>query len=79
MCYLAIIALHTAGDILVMDELGYMYFKDRTGDTFRWRGENVSSTEVEGVVSKVAGHMDAVVYGVEVSISWITASTSVNY
>lgn len=49
-----------------MDELGYMYFKDRTGDTFRWRGENVSSTEVEGVVSKVAGNIDAVVYGVTV-------------
>lgn len=56
----------STGDILVMDELGYMYFKDRTGDTFRWRGENVSSTEVEGVVSKVAGNKDAVVYGVEV-------------
>lgn len=56
----------STGDILVMDELGYMYFKDRTGDTFRWRGENVSSTEVEGVVSKVADNKDAVVYGVEV-------------
>lgn len=63
--------MHAAGDILVMDELGYMYFKDRTGDTFRWRGENVSSTEVEGVVSKVAGNKDAVVYGVEVSVSHI--------
>ncbi|CAL4059398.1 unnamed protein product, partial [Meganyctiphanes norvegica] len=55
-----------SGDILVMDEEGYLYFKDRTGDTFRWRGENVSTTEVEGVVSQVAGHTDAVVYGVEV-------------
>ncbi|KAK4297266.1 hypothetical protein Pmani_030308 [Petrolisthes manimaculis] len=55
-----------SGDILVMDELGYLYFRDRTGDTFRWRGENVSSTEVEGIVSKVAGNKDAVVYGVEV-------------
>nr|XP_053626715.1 long-chain fatty acid transport protein 4-like [Cherax quadricarinatus]XP_053626716.1 long-chain fatty acid transport protein 4-like [Cherax quadricarinatus]XP_053626717.1 long-chain fatty acid transport protein 4-like [Cherax quadricarinatus]XP_053626718.1 long-chain fatty acid transport protein 4-like [Cherax quadricarinatus]XP_053626719.1 long-chain fatty acid transport protein 4-like [Cherax quadricarinatus] len=55
-----------SSDILIMDELGYLYFKDRTGDTFRWRGENVSSTEVEGVVSKVAGNKDAVVYGVEV-------------
>lgn len=58
-----------AGDILTMDELGYLYFKDRTGDTFRWRGENVSSTEVEGLVSKLAGHKDAVVYGVEVSLN----------
>ncbi|XP_068234589.1 long-chain fatty acid transport protein 4-like [Palaemon carinicauda] len=56
-----------SGDILIQDELGYMYFKDRTGDTFRWKGENVSSTEVEGIVSKIADHKDAVVYGVEVS------------
>ncbi|KDQ65285.1 Long-chain fatty acid transport protein 1 [Zootermopsis nevadensis] len=49
-----------------MDELGYFYFKDRTGDTFRWRGENVSTAEVEAVISNVAGLKDAVVYGVEV-------------
>ncbi|KAF5913708.1 hypothetical protein HPG69_017484 [Diceros bicornis minor] len=40
---------YLSGDVLVMDELGYMYFRDRSGDTFRWRGENVSTTEVEGV------------------------------
>lgn len=55
-----------SGDILVMNELGYFYFKDRTGDTFRWKGENVSTAEVEAVVSSVAGLKDAVVYGVEV-------------
>ncbi|XP_076056825.1 long-chain fatty acid transport protein 4-like isoform X2 [Oratosquilla oratoria] len=55
-----------SGDVLVMDEDGYLYFKDRTGDTFRWRGENVSTSEVEGIVSKIAGNSDAVVYGVEV-------------
>lgn len=54
------------GDILVMDELGYFYFKDRTGDTFRWRGENVATSEVEAVVSGVIGLKDTVVYGVEV-------------
>ncbi|XP_038222804.1 long-chain fatty acid transport protein 4-like [Zerene cesonia] len=53
-----------SGDILVADELGYLYFRDRTGDTFRWRGENVSTSEVEGAVSRVARHRDAVVYGV---------------
>ncbi|KAL0849044.1 hypothetical protein ABMA28_013408 [Loxostege sticticalis] len=55
-----------SGDILVADELGYLYFRDRTGDTFRWRGENVSTTEVEAAVSRVAGQRDAVVFGVEI-------------
>ena len=54
------------GDILIMDENGYMYFRDRTGDTFRWRGENVSTTEVETAISKIVRMQDAVVYGVEV-------------
>lgn len=49
-----------------MDEYGYMYFRDRSGDTFRWRGENVSTTEVEGVVSRLLGHSDVAVYGVAV-------------
>ncbi|CAH0718003.1 unnamed protein product, partial [Brenthis ino] len=54
------------GDILVMDYYGYFYFKDRTGDTFRWRGENVSTAEVEGVISNLVGLKDAVVYGVSI-------------
>lgn len=54
------------GDILEMDEYGYMYFRDRTGDTFRWRGENVSTSEVEAVISNVIKLNDAVVYGVEI-------------
>ncbi|XP_012936186.1 long-chain fatty acid transport protein 4 [Aplysia californica] len=56
----------STGDILVMDDLGYMYFRDRTGDTFRWRGENVSTNEVEAVISNAIQLNDAVVYGVEV-------------
>ncbi|XP_060156335.1 long-chain fatty acid transport protein 4 isoform X1 [Globicephala melas] len=54
------------GDVLVMDELGYLYFRDRTGDTFRWKGENVSTTEVEGALSRLLAMADVAVYGVEV-------------
>nr|XP_060483800.1 long-chain fatty acid transport protein 1 [Panthera onca] len=57
---------YLSGDVLVMDELGYMYFRDRGGDTFRWRGENVSTTEVEGVLSRLLGQTDVAVYGVAV-------------
>lgn len=56
-----------AGDVLVADELGYLYFKDRTGDTFRWKGENVSTSEIEAVVSNLVNYRDCIVYGVEVS------------
>ncbi|CAL1260944.1 unnamed protein product [Larinioides sclopetarius] len=55
-----------SGDLLVMDEDGYLFFVDRTGDTFRWRGENVSTMEVEGMISNILHHTDSVVYGVEV-------------
>jgi len=55
-----------SGDILVSDKYGYLYFKDRKGDTFRWKGENVSTAEVESVVSGCLGLTDVVVYGVAV-------------
>ncbi|NXV55772.1 S27A4 protein, partial [Molothrus ater] len=57
---------YLTGDVLVMDKYGYMYFRDRTGDTFRWKGENVSTTEVEGTLSRILNLTDVVVYGVEV-------------
>ena len=43
-----------------------MYFVDRMGDTFRWKGENVSTVEVESVISSVLEQVDSVVYGVDV-------------
>lgn len=48
------------------DSLGYLYFSDRLGDTFRWRGENVSTAEVESVLLKAFPDMTATVYGIAV-------------
>ena len=64
-----------SGDILVMDEFGWLYFKDRVGDTFRWRGENVSTAEVEAVISNMANLKDAAVYGVKVRIFTLNQSS----
>ena len=55
-----------SGDVLRKDEEGYLYFCDRTGDTFRWKGENVSTTEVEAHVANIIELKDVAVYGVEV-------------
>jgi fatty-acyl-CoA synthase len=54
------------GDRLRRDRRGYFYFVDRIGDTFRWKGENVSTTEVENALCRMPGISAAAVYGVEV-------------
>ena len=38
---------YKSGDLLVADKYGWIYFVDRMGDTYRWKGENISTTEVE--------------------------------
>ncbi|NND48824.1 MAG: AMP-binding protein, partial [Rhizobiales bacterium] len=54
------------GDLMRKDRYGYFYFVDRIGDTFRWKGENVSTTEVAAIISAVEGIAEANVYGVMV-------------
>jgi fatty-acyl-CoA synthase len=54
------------GDLMRRDEHGYFYFVDRIGDTFRWKGENVSTGEVGEVLASVPGIREANVYGVAV-------------
>jgi hypothetical protein len=48
------------------DARGFYYFVDRIGDTFRWKGENVSTAEVAEAVASCPGVSEAVVYGVTV-------------
>ncbi|CAH1796473.1 unnamed protein product [Owenia fusiformis] len=55
-----------SGDLMSRDEEYFVYFKDRIGDTFRWKGENVSTIEVSNVISDLDCVEDANVYGVEV-------------
>lgn len=57
---------YNTGDVLAMDHEGFLYFHDRLGDTFRWKGENVSTREVEGVLSVVDFLQEVNVYGVPV-------------
>ena len=54
------------GDLLRNIGFGHAQFVDRLGDTYRWKGENVSTTEVENLLLQHPHISEAVAYGVEV-------------
>ena len=54
------------GDLMRMDRRGFYYFVDRIGDTFRWKGENVATSEVAAAIAAFPGIAEATVYGVTV-------------
>jgi fatty-acyl-CoA synthase len=58
---------YRSGDLMRQDPSGFFYFVDRLGDTFRWKGENVSTSEVGGVLASIKGVTDALVYGVAIA------------
>jgi fatty-acyl-CoA synthase len=59
-------AWYRTGDLMRRDERGYFYFVDRIGDTFRWKGENVATSDVSEAICTFSGIKQASVYGVVV-------------
>lgn len=55
-----------SGDLVRDQGFRHIAFVDRVGDTFRWKGENVATTEVEGALNRHSAVEQAVVYGVQV-------------
>ncbi|XP_075432240.1 long-chain fatty acid transport protein 2-like isoform X2 [Ascaphus truei] len=55
-----------SGDLLMVDKEAFVYFQDRVGDTFRWKGENVATTEVADIVQMTDFIEEANVFGVPV-------------
>jgi acyl-CoA synthetase (AMP-forming)/AMP-acid ligase II len=60
-------AYFNTGDIVQLHADGWVSFADRVGDTFRWKGENVSTHEVAEILSRARGLQEANVYGVRVN------------
>jgi fatty-acyl-CoA synthase len=57
---------YRTGDLMRRDERGFYYFVDRVGETYRWKGENVSTAEVLTALTASRGVSEGVVYGVSV-------------
>jgi len=57
---------YRSGDLLRCDEDGFFYFVDRIGDTFRYKGENVSTSEVAAVLGQATDIGELTVVGVRV-------------
>jgi fatty-acyl-CoA synthase len=56
-------AWYRTGDLMRRDERGFYYFIDRVGETYRWKGENVSTAEVLTAITAIPGVLEGVVYG----------------
>jgi len=54
------------GDLMRIDDKGFFHFVDRIGDTFRWKGENVATSEVNDAMRDFTGVVDATTYGVSI-------------
>jgi len=54
------------GDLMRQDEAGYYYFVHRIGETFRWKGENVATSEVAEALGAFPGVSEAAAYGVAI-------------
>ncbi|XP_076019709.1 long-chain fatty acid transport protein 6 [Genypterus blacodes] len=59
-------AYFNTGDLMAEDQDGFISFTDRLGDTFRWKGENVATTEVTETLGLVDFIEEINVYGVEI-------------
>ncbi|NXV37136.1 S27A3 protein, partial [Rissa tridactyla] len=56
----------STGDLMEQDAAQFVRFRDRTGDTYRWKGENVATTEVAEALVAHESLQEATVYGVAV-------------